>query len=122
MHKIFYLPSTFGIYRKFYENFVSNADNETFCTVQLTSQVVLVQCLQPKGPKFESTFFFFFFFGGGGGGGGGGICTSLFDSFNFIILDVPRPLSNVFWTIIFKRLMRNAYTEPSCLEHLCVSK
>ena len=53
---IFYLPSTFGIYRKFYENFASsNADNETFCAVLLSSQVVLVQSLQPKGPEFEST-------------------------------------------------------------------
>ena len=53
---IFYLPSTFGIYRKFYEDFAStNAENETFCTVLLTSQVVLVQSLQPKGPEFEST-------------------------------------------------------------------
>ena len=30
------------------------ADNETFCTVLLTSQVVLVQSLQPKGHEFES--------------------------------------------------------------------
>ena len=37
-------------------------------------------------------FFFFVFF------------TSLFDSFNFIIIDVPLPLSNVFWIIIFKCL------------------
>ena len=56
MHKIFYHPSTFGIYRKFYENFAStNAINETFCTVLLTSQVVLVESLQPKVPGFEST-------------------------------------------------------------------
>ena len=35
---IFNLPSTFGIYRKFYRNFASTfADNETFCTVLLTS-------------------------------------------------------------------------------------
>ena len=55
-HLIFHLPLTFGIYRKFYEKFAStNADNETFCTVLLTSQVVLVQSLQPKGPEFEST-------------------------------------------------------------------
>ena len=33
---------------------VRNADNETFCTVLLTSQVVLVQSLQSKGPEFES--------------------------------------------------------------------
>ena len=53
---IFYLPSTFGIYRKFYVNFAStNADNETFSTVLLTSQVVLIQSLQLKGPEFEST-------------------------------------------------------------------
>ena len=58
-------------------------------------------------------FFFFFFFC---------IFTSLFDSFNFIIIDVPRPLSNVFVSIIFKRLMRNAYTEPVCLKHLRASK
>ena len=54
--RYFYLPSTFGIYRKFYEKFASsNTDNETFCTVLLTSQVVSVQSLQPKGPEFEST-------------------------------------------------------------------
>ena len=49
------LPSVdFRLYRKFYENFAStNADNKTFCTVLLTSQVVLVQSLQPKGPEFE---------------------------------------------------------------------
>ena len=74
--------------------------------------MVLVQSLQPKGPEFESTkiLFFVLYF------------TSLFDSFNFIIIDVPRPLSNVFWIIIFKRLMRNAYTEPVCLELLRASK
>ena len=55
-HDIFYFPPTFGIYRKFYENFAStDEDNETFCTVLLTSQVVLVQSLQLKGPEFEST-------------------------------------------------------------------
>ena len=56
MHKIISISSTFGIYRKFYENFANtNADNETFCTVLLTSQVVLVQSFQPEGPEFEST-------------------------------------------------------------------
>ena len=50
------LPSTFGIYRKFYRNFASTyADNETFCTVLLTSQVVMIQSLQSKGREFEST-------------------------------------------------------------------
>ena len=60
---IFYLPSTFGIYRKFYRNFAStNADNETFCTVLLTSLVVIIQSLQPKGREFESTSVLFFTF------------------------------------------------------------
>ena len=34
------------IYRKFYRNLANtNADKETFCTVLLTSQVVMVQSL-----------------------------------------------------------------------------
>ena len=71
MHKIFYLPSTFGIDRKFYRNFaITYADNETFCTVLLTSQVVMIQSLQPKGREFESTCMFVF--------------LPLSDSFNFI--------------------------------------
>ena len=41
------------------------ADNETFGTVLLTSQVVMIQSLQPKGREFESTcvcvFWGFFF-------------------------------------------------------------
>ena len=54
MHKIF-LRSSFIIYSKFYNNLASTyADNETFCTVLLTSQVVMVQSLQPKGHAFES--------------------------------------------------------------------
>ena len=32
------------------------------------------------------------------------IFTSLFDSFNFIIIDAPRPLSNVFWTIYIQKI------------------
>ena len=59
---IFYLPSTFGIYRKFHRNFaITYADNETFCTVLLTSQVVMIQSLQSKGREFESTCVCFFF-------------------------------------------------------------
>ena len=51
--------STFGIYRKFFRNFaISYADNETFCTVLLTSQVVMIQ---PKGREFEFTCVCFFF-------------------------------------------------------------
>ena len=34
---------------------LTNVDNETFCTVLLTSQVVLVESLQLKGLEFEST-------------------------------------------------------------------
>ena len=59
--------SFIGILQVFY------ADNETFCTVLLTSQVVMIQSLQPKGREFESTcvcFLVFFF--------------TFFDSFNFI--------------------------------------
>ena len=51
------LPSVaFSIYRKFYRNFASTyADNETFCSVLLTNQVVMIQSLQPKGREFAST-------------------------------------------------------------------
>ena len=51
------------MYRKFYRNFAStNADNETYCTVLLTSQVVMVQSLQlAKGCEFESTCVLAFF-------------------------------------------------------------
>ena len=53
---IFYFPSTFGIYRKFYENFArTNVDNKTYCTVLLFSLVVLVESLQTKSPEFDST-------------------------------------------------------------------
>ena len=31
----------------------TNAENETFCTALLTSQVVMIQSLQPKGREFE---------------------------------------------------------------------
>ena len=85
MHKIFYLPSTFGIYRKFYKNFaITYADNEKFCTVLLTSQVVMIQSLQPKGREFESTC----------------VCVFLFYFYLYSIrliligIDVPRPLRN----------------------------
>ena len=63
VHRIFYLPSTFGIYRKLYKNFASiYADKETFCTVLLTSQVVMIQSLQSKNREFESNCFFVKFF------------------------------------------------------------
>ena len=60
-----------------YRNFASsNADNETFL---LTSQVVMMQSLQPKGREFEST------------------CVLFFTFIRFVIsfiIDVPRPLRN----------------------------
>ena len=38
----------------------TNADTETFCIVLLTSQVVMVKSLQPKGLEFESTCVIFY--------------------------------------------------------------
>ena len=56
----------------YYRNFAStNADNETFGSVLLTSQVVMIQSLQSNGREFESTCILSFF-------------LPLFDSFNFI--------------------------------------
>ena len=50
----FYIRSTSVIYHKFYRNLASsNADNRMFCTVLLTSGVVMVQRLQPKGCELE---------------------------------------------------------------------
>ena len=66
----------------FYRNFaITYADNETFCTVLLTSQEVMIQSLQPKGREFEST------------------CVCFFQNLYSIrlisfIIDVPRPLRN----------------------------
>ena len=88
MHKIFYLRSSLVIYRKFYSNLASTyADNETFCIVLLTSQVVMIQSLQPKGHAFKSTCFFFY------------IYSIRLSSF---IIHVPRPLSNDIRIIIFQ--------------------
>ena len=72
----------------------------------------MAESLQPKGREFESmnvlvfwgVFFIVFY-------------LYLIGLTSFII-DIPRPLSNVLWIIIFKRLMRNASTEPVCLENL----
>ena len=71
-------PSTFVIYRKIHRNFaITYADNETFCTVLLASQVVMIQSLQPKGREFESTCMFCF--------------LPVFDSFNFIYYRCTTP-------------------------------
>ena len=73
----------------------------------------MVESLQTKGREFESmyvlVFFVLYFY-------------LYFIGLTSFIIDVPRPLSNVLWIIIFKRLIRNAYTETVCLEHLCASK
>ena len=79
MHKIFFfLLSTFSIYHKFYRN-CTNADTETSCSVLLTSQVVMIQSLQPKGREFEFMFALFYLY--------------LIRLISFII-HVPRPLRN----------------------------
>ena len=81
MHKIV-LPSVdFRYLPQVYRHFASsNADNETFCTVLLDSQVVMIQSLQPKGREFESTCVLFLFY----------LYSIRLISF---IIDVPRPLS-----------------------------
>ena len=81
VHKVFYRPPTFGIYRKLYKNFaITYADNETFCTVLLTSQVVMTQSLQPKGREFDTTW----------------VCVCVFYLYSIRLIsfyiDVPRPL------------------------------
>ena len=79
-----------------------------------SSQVVMVQCLQPKGCELESTYVLFFFFF---------LYFYLYSiRLTSFIINVPRPLSNFLWIVIFKRLMRNANTEPVCLEYLRASK
>ena len=67
-----------------------------FCTVLLTSQLVMVISLQPKGREFESTHvlvffivFFFFFY-------------PFLIRLSPFIIDVPRPLSNFLWIIYSK--------------------
>ena len=52
-----YLPS---VLQEFLQS--TNADDETFCTALLTSQVVMVQSLQPKGREFEFTYVLVFLF------------------------------------------------------------
>ena len=69
MHKIFLIRPTSVMYRKFYKNLAStNADNETFCTVLLTRQVVMVQSLHPK-RSLVRVHIFFTYCGDGGLGG-----------------------------------------------------
>ena len=81
---------------RFKRNFASNnADNETFCTVLLAGQVVMIQSLQPKGREFESTCVLFF--------------LPLFDPFNFIYYRCSTTFEVCnFGSFYFKRLMRNA--------------
>ena len=75
----------------------------------------MVQSLQPKGREFESTHVLVF-------------CVvfvvflPLFDSFNFIYYRCTTTSELFPLDHLFKRLMRNAYTDPVCLEHLRDSK
>ena len=50
-----------------------------FYTVLLTSQVVMVQSLQPKGREFESTYVLVFFF----------VFLPLYELLTSFIIDVP---------------------------------
>ena len=58
-------------------------NNETFCIVLMTSQVVLVQSLQPKGCVFESTYVLVFYF----------LCVCFFHFYlmnlSSFIIDIP---------------------------------
>ena len=61
MHSLFLPLVTFVICRKVYRNLASTyADIETFCTVLLTSQVVMEESLQPKGREFKSMCILFY--------------------------------------------------------------
>ena len=57
----------------------------------------MVESLQPKGREFESTYVLVFCF----------VFYLYLTGLTSFIIDGPRPLSNVLWIIIFKRLMRN---------------
>ena len=104
------------MYHKFYRNLASiNADNEAFCTVLLTSQVIMIQGFQPKGRELDIPYVLVLFC----------FCSflPLFDMFLFcfvfvlfypysirfitfitFIVDVPRPRSNVLWIIVFQKV------------------
>ena len=85
--RFFFHQSIFSAYRKYYGNLASsNADNVTFCTVLPTSQVVMIQSLQPKGRAYECVLFYYLY----------SFCLSS------LIIDVPIPLSNDIWIILFQ--------------------
>ena len=67
---------------------ISQPDNVMFSTVLPTSQVVMVQSLQPKGHAFKSMCVLFFYL----------YSTQL----STLSIDVPRPLSNDIWIILFQ--------------------
>ena len=71
----------------------------------------MVQSLQPKGRDFESTHVHVFFFI---------LFLLLFDSFYFIFYRCTT--TSDLLDHLFKRLMRNAYTKPVCLEHQRATK
>ena len=73
-----------------------------FCTVLLTSEVVMVQPFQPKGcvynPKVVSARPCVFLF----------VCVCFFYLYSIclgsFIIDVTRPLSNVLWITLFQKV------------------
>ena len=113
VHKIFYLPLTFGIYRNFYRNFASSNNimkrfSLFYWLVKWLWYSVYNQKVVSSSPRMFLVFFLCVLF-------------CIFTFIRFVKLHYYRctaPLSNFLWIIIFKRLMRNAYTEPVCLEHL----
>ena len=92
----------------------TNADNETFCIVLLTSQVVMVLSSQPKCLEFESMCVPVC------------VCVCFFYLYSIrlrsFIIDVPRPLSNVLWAIIFQKVDALRVNEPVCLVQIRASK
>ena len=83
------------MYHKFYRNLASiDADNETVCTVLLTSQVIMIQGFQPKGREFDSTCSCFVFV----------LFYPYLIRLSTFIVDVPRPLSNVLWIFVFQKV------------------
>ena len=73
----------------------------------------MVQSLQPKGREFESMYFLVFFL----------FCFVLFCFLFFFLYFYLYSIRLTSFIIdVPGSLMRNAYTEPVCLEHLRASK
>ena len=92
----FYLPSTFGIYRKFYRNFASTKKiMKRFALSYWLVKWLWYRVYNQKVVSSSPSMFFFFYF----------IVLYLYSiRLTSFIIDVPRLLSNVLWIIIFKSL------------------